>query len=75
MAVTAARQALIADLNAEAANGWFGFPGVALALKDRLKGWLADSSALDAEDRFIEEARHRAANPVMPVLPVRTPAT
>ena len=59
VAVTAARQALIADLNAEAANGWFGFPGVALGLEGQVESWLSDSSALAAEDRFIEEARHR----------------
>ena len=59
IAVTAARQALISDLNAEAANGWFGFPGVALQLDGRVEGWLADSTALDAEDRFIAEARTR----------------
>ena len=45
IAVTAARQALIADLNAEAATGWFDFPGVRLALQ--------------AEDRFIAVARER----------------
>ena len=59
IAVTAARQALISDLNAEAANGWFGFPGVALQLDGRVESWLADSTALDAEDRFIAEARTR----------------
>ena len=59
VAVTAARQALIADLNAEAANGWFGFPGVALGLEGQVESWLSDSSALAAEDRFTEEARHR----------------
>ena len=65
IAVTAARQALIADLNAEAANGWFGFPGVALQLDGTVEGWLADGTALDAEDRFIDEARARreAGNP------------
>jgi len=59
VAVTAARQALIADLNAEAANGWFGFPGVALGLEGQVESWLADGSALVAEDRFTEEARRR----------------
>jgi len=59
IAVTAARQALIADLNTEAANGWFGFPGVALKLDGTVEGWLADGTALDAEDRFIAEARAR----------------
>ena len=58
-AVTAARQALIADLNAEAANGWFGFPGVALGLEGQVESWLAEGSALAAEDRFTDEARRR----------------
>ena len=59
VAVTAARQALITDLNAEAANGWFGFPGVALGLEGQVESWLAEGSALAAEDRFTEEARRR----------------
>jgi len=59
IAVTAARQALIADLNAEAANGWFGFPGVALGLEGQVESWLAEGSALVAEDRFTAEARRR----------------
>ena len=36
--MTAARQALIADLNAEAAAGWFDFPGVRLALDGTVEG-------------------------------------
>lgn len=59
VAVTAARQALIADLNAEAANGWFGFPGVALGLQGQIESWLVEGSALVAEDRFTSEARRR----------------
>lgn len=59
IAVTAARQALIADLNAEAATGWFDFPGVRLALDGIVETWLADGSALQAEDRFIAVARER----------------
>ena len=59
VAVTAARQALIADLNAEAANGWFGFPGVVLGIEGQVESWLAEGSALAAEDRFTEEARRR----------------
>lgn len=59
VAVTAARQALITDLNAEAKNGWFGFPGVALRLDGTVESWLAAGTALDAEDRFIAEARAR----------------
>ena len=59
IAVTAARQALIADLNAEAKDGWFGFPGAQLALDGTVESWLADGSALEAEDRFIAAARSR----------------
>ena len=59
IAVTAARQALIADLNAEAAAGWFDFPGVRLALDGTVETWLADGSVLQAEDRFIAVARAR----------------
>ena len=59
IAVTAARQALIADLNAEAAQGWFGFPGAQLALDGTVETWLAEGSALEAEDRFAGAARSR----------------
>jgi len=59
IAVTAARQALIADLNAEAAAGWFDFPGVRLALDGTVENWLAEGAALQAEDRFIAVARTR----------------
>ena len=61
VAVTAARQSLISDLNAEAAEGWFGFPGVALRLDGTLESWLEEGSALAAEDRFIVDARARRA--------------
>ena len=61
VAVTAARQSLISDLNAEAAEGWFGFPGVALRLDGTLESWLKEGSALAAEDRFIADARARRA--------------
>ena len=61
VAVTAARQSLITDLNAEAAEGWFGFPGVALRLDGTLESWLEEGSALAAEDRFIADARARRA--------------
>ena len=61
VAVTAARQSLISDLNAEAAKGWFGFPGVALRLDGTLESWLEEGSALAAEDRFIADARARRA--------------
>ena len=59
IAVTAARQSLISDLNDEAADGWFGFPGVRLALEGTVEGWLETMSALEAEDRFIQLARMR----------------
>ncbi len=61
VAVTAARQSLISDLNAEAAEGWLGFPGVALRLDGTLESWLEEGSALAAEDRFIADARARRA--------------
>ena len=61
VAVTAARQSLISDLNAEAAEGWFGFPGVALRLDGTLESWLEEGSALAAEDRFSADARARRA--------------
>ena len=61
VAVAAARQSLISDLNAEAAEGWFGFPGVALRLDGTLESWLEEGSALAAEDRFIADARARRA--------------
>ena len=61
VAVTAARQSLISDLNAEAAEGWFGFPGVALRLDGTLESWLEECSALATEDRFIADARARRA--------------
>ena len=69
IAVTAARQSLISDLNDEAADGWFGFPGVRLSLEGTVEGWLETMSALEAEDRFIQLARappgrrHGAARP------------
>ena len=59
IAVTAARQALIADLNAEAVKGWFDFPGVRLVLDGTVETWLAEGSALQAEDRFVAVARAR----------------
>ena len=59
IAVTAARRALIADLNTEAAAGWFDFPGVRLTLDGTVETWLAEGSALQAEDKFIAVARTR----------------
>ena len=61
VAVTAARQSLISDLNVEAAEGWFGFPGVVLRLDGTLESWLEEGSALATEDRLIADARARRA--------------
>ena len=61
VAVTAARQALVDDINAEAGEGWCGFPGVRLALQGELEGWLEGMPALEAERRFAEAARTRRA--------------
>ena len=68
VAVTAARQSLITDLNAEAGAGWHGFPGVRLTLEGEVEGWLDTMSALDAEDRFIAmaAARRQAGDITLP---------
>ena len=68
VAVTAARQSLITDLNAEAGAGWHGFPGVRLTLEGEVEGWLDTMSALDAEDRFIAvaAARRQAGDMTLP---------
>lgn len=57
VAVTAARQTLIRDLNQEAENGWFGFPGVRLSLVGDTEQWLADMPALQVEDKLMEAAK------------------
>jgi len=59
VAITAARQALVDDINAEAGAGWCGFPGLRLELNGELEGWLDEMSALEAERRFSEAARTR----------------
>jgi len=56
VAITAARQALIKDLNTEAHDGWFGFPGIRLELVGDVETWLAEMPALAVEDRLIKEA-------------------
>ena len=57
VAVTAARQTLIRDLNQEAENGWLGFPGVRLGLVGDTEQWLADMPALQVEDKLMAAAR------------------
>ena len=57
VAVTAARQTLIRDLNEEAENGWLGFPGVRLGLVGDTEQWLADMPALQVEDKLMAAAR------------------
>ena len=57
VAVTAARQALIKALNAEAAQGWFGFPGVELVLSGAVEDWLVTMPALAVEDRIMAAAK------------------
>ena len=57
VAVTAARQTLIRDLNEEAENGWLGFPGVRLGLVGDIEQWLADMPALQVEDKLMAAAK------------------
>ena len=57
VAVTAARQTLIRDLNQEAEKGWLGFPGVRLDLVGDTEQWLADMPALQVEDKLIAAAK------------------
>ena len=57
VAVTAARQTLIRDLNQEAENGWLGFPGVRLGLVGDTEQWLADMPALQVEDKLMAAAK------------------
>jgi DNA replication and repair protein RecF len=57
VAVTAARQTLIRDLNQEAEKGWLGFPGVQLSLFGDTEQWLADMPALQVEDKLMEAAK------------------
>jgi len=57
VAVTAARQILIRDLNQEAEKGWLGFPGVRLDLVGDTEGWLADLPAVQVEDKLMAAAK------------------
>ena len=57
VAVTAARQTLIRDLNQEANKGWLGFPGVRLDLIGVTERWLAGMPALQVEDRLMAAAK------------------
>jgi len=68
VAVTAARQTLIRDLNQEAEKGWLGFPGVRLGLVGDTEQWLADMPALQVEDKLMAAAKtaRLAGDTVMP---------
>ena len=57
VAVTAARQTLIRDLNQEAEKGWLGFPGVRLGLVGDTEQWLAEMPALQVEDKLMAAAK------------------
>ena len=57
VAVTAARQTLIRDLNQEAEKGWLGFPGVQLSLVGDTEQWLVDMPALQVEDKLMAAAK------------------
>jgi DNA replication and repair protein RecF len=57
VAVTAARQTLIRDLNQEAKKGWLGFPGVWLGLIGDTEQWLTDMPALQVEDKLMASAK------------------
>ena len=57
VAVTAARQTLIRDLNQEAEKGWLGFPGVRLGLVRDTEQWLVDMPALQVEDKLMAAAK------------------
>ena len=68
VAVTAARQTLIRDLNQEAKKGWLGFPGVWLGLIGDTEQWLTDMPALQVEDKLMAAAKaaRLAGDPAMP---------
>ena len=57
VAVTAARQTLIRDLNQEAEKGWLGFPGVRLDLVGDIEKWLVGMPALQVEDKLMAAAK------------------
>jgi DNA replication and repair protein RecF len=56
IAITAARRALIHDLNIEARHGWHGFPGVRLELQGEIENWLDAMPALAVEDQHMATA-------------------
>ena len=56
VAITAARQSLIKDLNAEAREGWFGFPGIRFELHGDVEDWLGELPAVAVEDRLTQDA-------------------
>ena len=56
IAITAARRALIHDLNIEAKDGWHGFPGVRFELQGDIESWLDAMPALAVEDRHMAAA-------------------
>lgn len=62
VAITAARLALIDDLNIEAATGWFGFPGAELELIGECENWLAEMPALAVEERLAAAAKQARQN-------------
>lgn len=57
VAITAARLALIEDLNVEAEHGWFGFPGARLDLAGDTESWLASMPALAVEEQVAAAVR------------------
>jgi DNA replication and repair protein RecF len=57
VAVTAARQTLIRDLNQEAEKGWLGFPGARLKLVGDTEKWLAGMPAVQVEDKLVLAAK------------------
>jgi DNA replication and repair protein RecF len=68
VAVTAARQTLIQDLNHEAEKGWLGFPGVRLDLTGDTEEWLGEMPAVQVEDKLMAaaQAARLAGNMIMP---------
>lgn len=62
VAITAARLALIADLNIEAEQGWFGFPGASLELTGDTESWLATMPALAVEEKLAAAAKQARLN-------------
>ena len=57
VAITAARLDLIKDINIEAEQGWFGFPGACLNLDGDTERWLAEMPALAVEEQLAAAAR------------------